>query len=95
MSASIVRQIECLKKLLDILNGYTDNLRYHAITAPKEAIEEGLRWGLPEEIGMKYYYRYYIHNQIDADNIIRYINSICIPALEGKIKKLQEVLDLQ
>lgn len=95
MSASIVRQIDCLKKLLGILNGYVDNLRYHAIIAPKEAIEEGLRLGLPAEIGIKYYNNYYTRNQIDAENIIRYINNNCIPVLEDKIKKLQEVLDLE
>lgn len=95
MSASIVRQIDCLKKLLRVLNEYADNLRYHAINAPKEAIEEGLRLGLPAEIGIRYYNNYYMRNQIDADNIIRYINSICIPVLEDKIKKFQEVLDLK
>lgn len=92
MDVSIYEQIQRLKKLLDILNGYMDNLQYHIIKAPDEAINNGLHYGLPEEIGFHYRFHYYEHNKIDTENIINYIKGVCIPALEHRITLLEEVL---
>ena len=93
MNVSIYNQIMQLEKMLRILNNYADNLRYHAITAPANAIEDGLYYGLPEEIASKYRWLYYEHNKIDAEKIISYINGVCSPCLEGKIKQMKELLD--
>ena len=89
MNVSIYNQIQQLEKLLRILNNYADNLRYHAITAPANAIEDGLYYGLPEEIASKYRWLYYERNRIDAENILHYIDGVCIPCLENKIKQLE------
>lgn len=94
MNVSIYNQIQQLEKMLRILNDYTDNLRYHVITGPDNTINDAVYYGLPEEIGAKYRYIYYEQNRLDAENIINYINGICVPCIEEKIKKMNEVLDL-
>lgn len=94
MNVSIIDQIQQLEKLLRILNNYADNLRHHAITAPANAIEDGLYYGLPEEIASKYRWLYYERNRIDAENILHYIDGVCVPCLENKIKEMKETLDI-
>lgn len=91
MDVSIYNQIQNLEKLIRILNNYADNLRYHVITAPMDTLDDALRFGLPEEIGAKYRWRYYEQNRIEAENIIGYINGVCIPCLEEKIRKMKEL----
>lgn len=92
---TIENQIQQLEKLLRILNSYVDNLRYHIITAPESAIEEGLYYGLPKEIASKYRWHYYERNRIDAENIISYINGVCIPYVENKIRQMKEVVNFK
>lgn len=94
MNVSIYNQIRQLEKMHRILSEYADNLRYHVIVGPESMIDEALYYGLPEEIGSWYKYRYFAQNRTDAENIISYINCFCLPYLESQMVILKETLNV-
>lgn len=93
MNVSIYNQCRQLEKMIQIMRDFTDNLSWHVIKQPEEVLEEAFRYGLPEETGLHYRYKYLVSNKIDTELIITYINKICIPYLEDKLKKLKELLN--
>lgn len=92
MNVSIYNQCRQLEKLIQIMNDFADNLKWHVIIQPEEVLDEALRCGLPQETGLCYRYKL-ASNKIEAELIISYITKICIPLLEDKLKKLKELLN--
>lgn len=83
MAENLITQRQAINGLIDDMKRLADGLRYHVITEPNNLLEEMLYHGLAPDIVHKYRYRFYEHDKDEAEKIIRYIDTECIPYLEA------------
>ncbi len=63
------------------LERFSSSLNHHVIIEPRNTIDDAVRAGFPVDIAHHYLQYYYSKNESDAQDIIRYIDSKCIPYL--------------
>lgn len=94
MDNSIFYLNELVKSLMSDIEAYQDELRMHAITIPREKLEEAVKYGFPEDIYSYYMNTYYVKNEAAADGVINYIKKDFIPYLQNVSFHLQEAMNV-
>ncbi len=94
MDNSIFYLNELVKSLMSDIEAYKDALRYHAITAPKDILENALYRGFPEDIYSIYMNSYYVKNEAAAEGVINFIKKDFIPYLQNVSFHLQEAMNV-
>lgn len=94
MDNSIFYLNELVKSLMTDIEAYQDALRMHAITIPREKLEEAVRYGFPEDIYSYYMNTYYVKNEAAAEGVINFINKDFIPYLQNVSFHLQEAMNV-
>ena len=94
MDNSIFYLNELVKSLMSDIEAYQDALRMHAITIPREKLEEAVRYGFPEDIYSYYMNTYYVKNEAAAEGVINFIKKDFIPYLQNVSFHLQEAMNV-
>ena len=94
MDNSIFYLNELVKSLMTDIEAYQDALRMHAITIPREKLEEAVRYGFPEDIYSYYMNTYYVKNEAAAEGVINFIKKDFIPYLQNVSFHLQEAMNV-
>lgn len=94
MDNSIFYLNELVKLLMTDIEAYQDALRMHAITIPREKLEEAVRYGFPEDIYSYYMNTYYVKNEAAAEGVINFIKKDFIPYLQNVSFHLQEAMNV-
>jgi len=94
MDNSIFYLNELVKSLMSDIEAYQDALRMHAITIPREKLEEAVRYGFPEDIYSYYMNTYYVKNAAAAEGVINFIKKDFIPYLQNVSFHLQEAMNV-
>lgn len=81
MDNSLITYKKMVENMIEEMIRFSDALNYHVIKAPREAMENAVRIGFPSDIAERYMNNYFSRNESDVNDIIRYINSECIPYL--------------
>ena len=95
MDNSIFYLNELVKSLMSDIEAYQDALRMHAITIPRDKLEEAVRYGFPEDIYSYYMNTYYVKNEAAAEGVINYIKKDFIPYLQNVSFHLQEAMNVE
>lgn len=94
MDNSIFYLNEQVKTLISDIEAYSDALRMHAITIPKEKLEEAVRYGFPEDIYSYYMNAYFVKNEASAEGVINFIQQSFLPYLQNVSFHLQEAMNV-
>ena len=94
MDNSIFFLNKLVKSLMSDVEAYKDALRYHAITAPKDILENALYRGFPEDVYSFYMNSYFVKNEAAAERVINYIEKDFIPYLQNVSFHLQEAMNV-
>ena len=94
MDNSIFYLNELVKSLMSDIEVYQDALRMHAITIPREKLEEAVRYGFPEDIYSYYMNTYYVKNEAAAEGVINFIKKDFIPYLQNVSFHLREAMNV-
>lgn len=94
MDNSIFYLNELVKSLMTDIEAYQDALRMHAITIPREKLEEAVRYGFPEDIYSYYMNTLFVKNEAAAEGVINFIKKDFIPYLQNVSFHLQEAMNV-
>lgn len=81
MDNSLATYKKKIEEMIEEIEKFSDALNHHVIIEPREALEDAVRAGFPSDIASNYLHHYYSRNESDAQDIMRYIKSDCIPYL--------------
>ena len=81
MDNSLATYKRKVEEMIEEIERFSVALNHHVIIEPRRALEDAVRVGFPSDIASNYLHHYYSKNESDAQNIIRYIKSDCIPYL--------------
>lgn len=81
MDNSLATYKRKVEEMIREMEKFSSALNHHVIIAPKETIQDAVRAGFPSDIASYYLQQYYSRNESDAQDIMRYIKSDCIPYL--------------
>lgn len=94
MDNSLTLYKQKLDAMINELERFADLLNHHVIIQPRETIENAVRHGFPEDIALTYLRNYYVYNESDAQNIIRYINNKSIPYLQNVAFYIESAINI-